>query len=757
MGTPRGFPPKHSSSPIITSVEKKCTCCLLHPIGSESSWFSSSQSSRLEPPCIPLLVTDLVRLGVVDPPKISFKVCSSPKNTDSKKKWNEWVEAMAHNKKFFQTLQQAGIYDAIVVASVADDVKVDQQMMEALFGYWCSATNTFIFPWGEAGFTPEDSHIFTALPLRGSDLDRKLTTKEENLKNRLIVEVEKISVLNREAQREGMVTQEIWLDWFTIEEDIDDELKHLGFLTYWLCKDVFPSAKQTLAAIFGLAARLSLGDRIALAPALVANIYHDLNVITESIARNQWKKDKSRGVQLKASTRFDILQCWVWERFQNLRPNIDRPILQQLRVRMVCWSGMTGKTGYDKAMEIFQDERCFTWRPYSYRRCNWVEPEWYDMESHVITIEAEDTPAYVYDFLALVSCTSVKGLSSDGHVIHESYQPNRFARQFGFDQAVPRESDVSRTFIYHDCSTAGVQVCIPGITRYGNPTRDYIKWWKTHTKNYRETLRERFMPKAEIENNDNGVRKNWDEKYKSAPGDNNKNTSQKRKAEEISKHQSVTVLSYPANKKLACSSRLHSVEDTGSTAVPSVGTSWDKATDIINIDSDDDDNLITSKVPSPGFAQEDKVNFPDKNEFALVKELEEFQRHGLMTYQELSAEIVDSGNMLSVKCKKDPYGQEVIERYPNFFRLIPQCPHYKGLLNGRNITEGMKQHIFLGLWCMLVNLMREVLRTNVKTNAMEIERMFSKARMLDKNGFDVKHLIARLKLVQKKTIETRRH
>lgn len=113
-------------------------------------------------------------------------------------------------------------------------------------------------------------------------------------------------MLCKEAQRIGKVTCDIWLEWFTNEKDIDDELRYLGFLTYWLCENVFPSTKPALAAFFGLTARLSCGDIIALAPAVVANIYQDLNFITESVVSNQWMRDKRRGGQLQTSAPFSI-------------------------------------------------------------------------------------------------------------------------------------------------------------------------------------------------------------------------------------------------------------------------------------------------------------------------------------------------------------------------------------------------------------------------------------------------------------------
>ncbi|ONK76761.1 uncharacterized protein A4U43_C03F31860 [Asparagus officinalis] len=715
MGTSMRCPPEFSSPPTIISLEKKCTCCLLHPTASKSSpCFSSS------------LVVDLIRMGVVGPPKILFQVHSSSRKTDSKKKWSEWVKAMACNKTFIQKWNQAGINDAILVASIATDIRIDQQTVEALFGFWCSVTNTFIFPWGEAAFTPEDVHVLTALPLRGSHLDQKLTADQQELKNRLIVESEKILVLSKEAQRMGMVTSDIWLDWFINEDNIDDELRHLGFLTYWLCKDVFPSENQTLASLFGVAVRLSLGDRISLAPALVANIYHDLNIITESIVSNHRKKDKGSGGIFKASPSFGFLQCWIWERFETLRP-ITSDLKFQQRVRISRWSGSQIKTQYNKALEIFEDERSFTWRPYSCRLHNWVEPEWYNMESRVVTIEAEKTPAYVYDFLSLISCTSLKGLSFDGRVFSEKYHPDRFARQFGFDQSIPGDF---QNFNYLSNSIVGVQLCIPGITKHGNLRIEYIKWWKTYRKSYKETLREKFMPKGAMEKGLDEVGKNGNmENHKAVLTDKNIDTSKKRKAEELEKHRSVIK------------------QEHRKTHTPQFYS--DKELNVINIDSDDEENKIVCDAAPSGFPRESKTHSNEKNELGLVKELEDFQHLGLMTYEELNPEIEESNNVASTKCE-DPYGQEAIEHYPNFFRHIPQNPHYKELLKGKKIAEDVKKQIFLGQWYMLVDLMKEALRTNDKTIAAEVERLLEKARMLEKNGFNVRHLIARLKLVHRK-------
>lgn len=132
------------------------------------------------------------------------------------------------------------------------------------------------------------------------------------------------------------------------------------------------------------------------------------------------------------------------------------------------------------------------------------------------------------------------------------------------------------------------------------------------------------------------------------------------------------------------------VEVTGTSAVPIVGILGDKNCGIINIDSDDEVNHTAYDLPPMGSVQKDGVDAIGNNEIALVKELEEFQRLHLISYQELSPEVEKNTKILSLKYKEEPYGQEAIDRYPNFFRMIPQHPHYKGLLKGGKIVEEMK-------------------------------------------------------------------
>jgi hypothetical protein len=83
-----------------------------------------------------------------------------------------------------------------------------------------------------------------------------------------------------------------------------------------------------------------------------------------------------------------------------------------------------------------------------------------------------------------------------------------------------------------------------------------------------------------------------------------------------------------------------------------------------------------------------------------------------------------------------------MKEYPLFFELIPQRPHYRGLVNSDDTLRDMACS---GMWFLFVGLAREVLRTSWDTDASEVTYLMQKARQLEQNGFNVKHFIARLK------------
>ncbi|KAI4981888.1 hypothetical protein ZWY2020_022380 [Hordeum vulgare] len=157
----------------------------------------------------------------------------------------------------------------------------------------------------------------------------------------------------------------VWLEWFEsrIRPGKDDELHWLGFLAYWLAFFVTPRLRpkggKLPERVFALAARISLGERVALGPAMVANLYAEMDrIVTTRLEEG-------------ASSRVDVwaplwlLQVWLWERYHRLQPpELKAPEFPLSNVRALYWSRRERKTTQEEDLRVLQDEDCFEWRPY---------------------------------------------------------------------------------------------------------------------------------------------------------------------------------------------------------------------------------------------------------------------------------------------------------------------------------------------------------------------------------------------------------
>ncbi|XP_010932281.1 uncharacterized protein [Elaeis guineensis] len=148
--------------------------------------------------------------------------------------------------------------------------------------------------------------------------------------------------------------------------------------------------------------------------------------------------------------------------------------------------------------------------------------------------------------------------------------------------------------------------------------------------------------------------------------------------------------------------------------------------------------------------EEEEEEDDDDPHAKLINELKLFQQWGLMNKQDpnkvsSSDDDDDEEEEEEAPTETQRYGLEVTRRYPNLFLLIPQHPHYQGLLHD-GVDEGIKKTVYQALWCKLVDLMDKALQTNCLSNPREIKEMMEEARGLEKLGFDVRHLMARLEL-----------
>ena len=98
----------------------------------------------------------------------------------------------------------------------------------------------------------------------------------------------------------------------------DRELEHVAFLSMWVARFVFPFFDPACAidkGVFSIAIHLSQGTTLALAPAVLAGIYHYLGVLKEKMCTPVVGLCDERVMAL-----FQIVHLWAIERFRILAP-----------------------------------------------------------------------------------------------------------------------------------------------------------------------------------------------------------------------------------------------------------------------------------------------------------------------------------------------------------------------------------------------------------------------------------------------------
>ncbi|CAI9784193.1 unnamed protein product [Fraxinus pennsylvanica] len=82
------------------------------------------------------------------------------------KDWKAWVNRM--QSFHHSTWRQAGIHDAIINSTF--EIHRNTDLILGVAEKWCSKTNTFVFPWGEATITLEDMMILGCYSVLGDSV-----------------------------------------------------------------------------------------------------------------------------------------------------------------------------------------------------------------------------------------------------------------------------------------------------------------------------------------------------------------------------------------------------------------------------------------------------------------------------------------------------------------------------------------------------------------------------------------------------------
>ncbi|KAL0362789.1 UNVERIFIED_CONTAM: protein MAINTENANCE OF MERISTEMS [Sesamum calycinum] len=381
--------------------------------------------------------------------------------------WTTWVDKM--HSLHHSTWKRAGILDAIMNSTFT--IHRYDDLIFLFVEKWCPATNSFVFPWGEATITLEDMMVLGGYSVLGESVFSPPGNREtEEIEKKLLKTRSRIT--SSKARKAGQGR------WITKFMDSQSEIEHEAFLAYWLSKFVFPFWWDTIGrSVIPIAVHLARGKKIALAPAVLASIYKSLTLLKAAV--NAAKKSgteecKSGVLQVRISAPLALLQVWIWERFPSLRPK-PNPVGQNVP-RLARWHKLKKLATKDMLFKLDTAAGNFQWRPYATAVGNTTicmdNGHWELMNSN-----SEE------NIEGLVRCLRTSELVSLEAGCIEQYLPHRVAMQFGLDQDLPGHVgrvNVNPAIAWSNYSRPirDVKLYIPPRLSEPQVTARYSKWWK---------------------------------------------------------------------------------------------------------------------------------------------------------------------------------------------------------------------------------------------------------------------------------------
>ncbi|XP_007214250.2 protein MAINTENANCE OF MERISTEMS [Prunus persica] len=380
--------------------------------------------------------------------------------------WKTWVGQMASVHQ--PTWEKAGIYEAITNSTY--HIRRENDLVYGFAEKWCSETNTFIFPWGEATITLEDVMVLGGYSVLGDSVLSPLEIPRLKQIQKKLLELRK-EICKSAGLKE--VSTNLWQKKFM---NSGNEFEHEAFLVFWLSRYVFLGANYLIhTRVFSIAIHLAMGTRIALAPAVLASVYRDLGLLKGKIvASNQLKIDDAF-IELVLKSPLQLVQVWAWERFLELRPKPNG--INYAEPRMARWDKVNGPKVQNLRMVLDSAGGDFQWRPYAMAIENWNLPKCYPHWEKWVCVG----PDLDDELLSFVRCLRVSELVGLGTIEH--YLPHRVAMQFGYDQDLPcsvsrpnHNSDIA--WKHYNKEIKNVKLYLPCRLFEADVSTKYLKWWK---------------------------------------------------------------------------------------------------------------------------------------------------------------------------------------------------------------------------------------------------------------------------------------
>ncbi|XP_062118261.1 uncharacterized protein LOC133831870 [Humulus lupulus] len=413
----------------------------------------------------------------------------------------EWTETILRLHR--GTLTDTGIYGAIAVSRFP--FLIENNIWRAFTELWGPLANTFHHSSGEMGISLYDLKVIGGLPILGIPYEGFIPLNAKLMQGPMRIPIV-VELLRTHAQicdhlNSTKVTWKQWVEYFYRGQKVFEGIKGAStskpskktlkrkdakqidvrslplsaskecilaaFISFWLSRFVFPyQGYDARPETFHMASLMAQGVRVSLAPSVLGCIYHDLNIAATHVQG-----------QGQSFLPIHYVLGWLVEHFRDLYSNwsssIDLPFLSK-------YVGVPAENqSLNAARRILREEDYVIHRPYSF-----------PAEEDFDCMDNEDLSEDRFEMLVSMH-SSMLPVRVGKELYVEPYFPNRFSRQFGFDQGVP-SNELRYSFSRRmQCGIAGVAEAwtlilrrntgirfhIPNMTRMGQCTWWYCRWW----------------------------------------------------------------------------------------------------------------------------------------------------------------------------------------------------------------------------------------------------------------------------------------
>ncbi|KAI8530088.1 hypothetical protein RHMOL_Rhmol11G0028200 [Rhododendron molle] len=426
-----------------------------------------------------------------------------------------WADDILGNVDFVDLLRKADVHRA-VVNSLRLVILRERKWMDVVVSRWSSDSHTLPVTWGEIGPTLEDVGCLLRLPMLGKvdpsagrlsplqqgvvDALRKSVRREKGhggVKN-TFTEWARYWYKDFGASKAGEEAHVV-----TDGPGLKEPAHLAAFLAYWLTWYIFPGPPKdgVDTALFELAAILASGEPVPLAPLFLGTLFKRLDMLHDAARRSCGRYD----LPIYVATNF--LHMFLFERFPKVAPEpnnfgAEDGVGEGEPCRNVCrsarWSGSGVREVRGSIADVLDVEEEFVARPYV-NTPKGVFPFNVYAEEDVVAFANKDDASTAELFR--MSCMMRWELPYfvNGKYGSVTFDPMRVARQFGFDQGVPKPllpsgavGEVWKRFLK---STFPAElrslntITLPGAKRTGGCTKLYKKYWRDNLVRFLEYVK----------------------------------------------------------------------------------------------------------------------------------------------------------------------------------------------------------------------------------------------------------------------------